>query len=128
MLRELHAYVHVICILTKGYLSSRICFCSTIWDNQAHAEPKLLVFLEFTHTFETLLIAFPKAQGMLTKFYDHLLHFVSIIRHINGSFVREGSINVILGGHISLLGVCFCSNTRLITGRSLELGFLKCIL
>ena len=83
----------------------------------------MLVFLELTHMFETFLIAFPKAQRTLTKFYDHPLHFVFIIPRINGSFVREGTVNVVLGGHISLLGVCSCPNTRLIIGRRSELGF-----
>lgn len=97
-----------------------------VCDNQAHLEHKFLVFLEFTHIFEAFLIASAKAQGMLTKFYDHPLHFMFIVCHINGSFVREGTINVVLGGHISLLGVCSCPNTRLIIGRCLELGFPKC--
>lgn len=63
MLRELCAYVRVIYILTKGYLSPKAYCSSVICDIQSHRAPKVPVFLELTH----VLSSFPRTSGHADK-------------------------------------------------------------
>lgn len=87
----------------------------------------MLVFLELIYIFETFSLL--RSSGHADKFCDFPVYFMFIIHHIIGSFVGNVLINVVLGSFISLFecGLSLLTQGNMVIGRSLELGFPKCV-